>query len=759
MNGMFWISRTQRRIDMKNLSLREVSVSIALFALAIFLFPACEVAQAAELPPGSYLQSCQGAQMRGSTLTASCTNYFGAPQLASLPDADYCNSTGHDIANVNGFLRCIFHWDPNGIGVISRSKDEIKGGNVIKIWRIDQPMVTSPTPVPYPDISFKSGDTITINAGGCVQTGGSGSTWKSYTAPQGDSANTLYSGTIEIPGVIGSGIPVRIGGVLPREWHVPFDLQPPVLKQLYLRLGYEDDYYPDNGYYAHDNGNNNQCANVGPAWVEIKIVRSLKTPDDDKQSWTPASKPFDLIWDAEDTQGLPLNPRWFIQKNDPRREVGFDAPCSSAVSGGDINLGLLYSNCTTQMPTMDLFGGWLFTLCRPPGHIFAGHLNWMLATTMGMLQFNNWSNNGFLQDDDFNLNLIGPDNSLRLLTTEAGDGPGLSLEFNANESIDQFQTPWWAGLASAAESGGTAPANSPLGELTTGQGKRAVVIGLIGIDGVHASHTESHPVFAMAVESASREDKDSRLETWDFFVRNFGNEGNCSELIHYWEGLGGRYYVQLPTPPQWGDVVGVKVDASEAWLVNESLIALPFGTAGRIAAASHQGNASVAVEKDSQATYLAVSLPTPVETGSDQVGWGINGEVTIHYALNPNRMHRDEAKREEPVNQAARPRTKSEDKEANSDEVLKNLSDPAVRQQVQKIFSAAFSGVAGGKPTSKRILIDSVVHDHKPVLGVHHGAPTRPHRARDPRKTNLKADLEHFAGIKAPGKNSTAPRN
>lgn len=44
-----------------------------------------------------------------------------------------------------------------------------------------------------------------------MQTGGSGSTWKSYTNPLGDNADHLYSGTISIPGVTEGGLQ-RIGG-------------------------------------------------------------------------------------------------------------------------------------------------------------------------------------------------------------------------------------------------------------------------------------------------------------------------------------------------------------------------------------------------------------------------------------------------------------------------------------------------------------------------------------------------------------------
>ena len=58
------------------------------------------------LPSGSYQQSCSGAVMNGSTLTANCTNNSGAT-VTSYLDVSQCRSQD-DIGNVNGQLRCIF---------------------------------------------------------------------------------------------------------------------------------------------------------------------------------------------------------------------------------------------------------------------------------------------------------------------------------------------------------------------------------------------------------------------------------------------------------------------------------------------------------------------------------------------------------------------------------------------------------------------------------------------------------------------------
>src|SRR5947207_2818943 len=66
--------------------------------------------------------------------------------------------------------------------------------------RIDQPVVTQEAQhgKAYP-VTFRPGDLVTIAAGGCVQTGGWGSTWKRYVDPKGPKADRLYHGTIWIP--------------------------------------------------------------------------------------------------------------------------------------------------------------------------------------------------------------------------------------------------------------------------------------------------------------------------------------------------------------------------------------------------------------------------------------------------------------------------------------------------------------------------------------------------------------------------------
>ena len=56
-----------------------------------------------QVPPGSYLQTCRGANLNGNMLSAQCTGPTGAPVFSSI-DTNGCR--GRDIANDRGYLRC-----------------------------------------------------------------------------------------------------------------------------------------------------------------------------------------------------------------------------------------------------------------------------------------------------------------------------------------------------------------------------------------------------------------------------------------------------------------------------------------------------------------------------------------------------------------------------------------------------------------------------------------------------------------------------
>jgi hypothetical protein len=136
------------------------------------------------------------------------------------------------------------------------------------VWRISSPNVVQKTTT-YPSIAVVAGDSVQLFAGGCVQTGGHGFTWKRYVNPSGPKSDHYYHGMVGIPGMTTG---------LERVQQFGLDTPHPVTASGPLTLGYEDDNYGDNGYWGHDNGTGDQCKNVSNAFVIVAITHSGGTP-------------------------------------------------------------------------------------------------------------------------------------------------------------------------------------------------------------------------------------------------------------------------------------------------------------------------------------------------------------------------------------------------------------------------------------------------------------------------------------------------
>jgi cathepsin L len=130
-----------------------------------------------------------------------------------------------------------------------------------------------------PVIKFKPGDKLQIDVGGCVQTGGEGNTWKRYVKPSGPDSDRFYFGMILRPGE-NNLVPFRDivtdqkDPTHPDQWSFNYTVPNTITdQQSYLHVGYSDDHYEDNGYEDHDDGTEDQCRNVGPAYIIITITR------------------------------------------------------------------------------------------------------------------------------------------------------------------------------------------------------------------------------------------------------------------------------------------------------------------------------------------------------------------------------------------------------------------------------------------------------------------------------------------------------
>src|SRR5262249_19188626 len=83
--------------------------------------------------------------------------------------------------------------------VITYLKDRSSSKIIGEQWYISQPAVNT-AHRDYPELRYRFGDLLRVQAGGCVNTGGTGTTCKHYVTPKGDNSDRLYSGTIRIPG-------------------------------------------------------------------------------------------------------------------------------------------------------------------------------------------------------------------------------------------------------------------------------------------------------------------------------------------------------------------------------------------------------------------------------------------------------------------------------------------------------------------------------------------------------------------------------
>jgi hypothetical protein len=368
------------------------------------------------------------------------------------------------------------------------------------VCRIDEPIVTEKTH-PYPQVTFQAGDQVTVNAGGCVQTGGMGATWKRYVDPAGPNSNKYYWGTISIPGATPGFI--RISDAMKKPWTVSAGISGPLV----LELGYVDDVYHDNGYYSHDDGTGNQCKNVGNAFVSLTITHQPGTTF--SCAGSSGNGPLDLTWSGCDQNGFPLNPKFQNQVSHPGVSPAPPAVCPSAVHTVQMNnypvTYIQFPNSCIQWPVTYDSGA----ICGP-------HVNYF-AVTYQSDTVNWWKKSTAGTDDDYNYFMLMPNHEAETSTE------GIEIEFDSDETIDRFSSPLWNRFHSLVDNH-----NSEAQALVFH--KTAVVTSLFGLDCGHAGcGSEQHPAYAMAVDIDNSNLGDDQ---WGVFARNWGDEGFCSDDEH-----------------------------------------------------------------------------------------------------------------------------------------------------------------------------------------------------------------------------------
>jgi hypothetical protein len=200
---------------------------------------------------------------------------------------------------------------PAGHPVRTPIKDPATGTEIGEQWYIDQPEVDT-AHRDYPEIRYKVGDMVRVEAGGCVKTSKDPIACRRYVNPTGPDGDRLYSGTIRLPGAeptTGLDTEVRIGrAVKVRDVRITAKKEDHDYSDYFLHLGYQDDDYTDNGYYAMDKGVDNQCNGVGWAWVRVTVFHNYGPAGPSRPK-----APLDLWYEEVDANSLPLNPRWGYQ--------------------------------------------------------------------------------------------------------------------------------------------------------------------------------------------------------------------------------------------------------------------------------------------------------------------------------------------------------------------------------------------------------------------------------------------------------------
>jgi hypothetical protein len=409
---------------------------------------------------------------------------------------------------------------------------------------INQPNVRQHETV-YSSVVFAPGDVVRVHADGCVQTGGLGATWKRYVNPSGPNSGLNYHGLVRIPGGSKASALVPIVSVIDQLIKVNGDGIP--LNDLVLHLGYTDDDYSDNGYDGHDDGTDGQCTNRpglygGPAIVTVTIFRGVP-PTGGNSNFS-----FDVISGQLDPNGLPLNPQWSWQRMPGNAGKMPDTSICHQFTADETKAGIpipgthvpSFADCTDQadLTSVDLPIEINAQICNWGGlhdvfdATFAGHVNWFPVTMEGHAY---WGDHG--TDDDYTFGYISDSSGLTNPLSINGR-PGLHVEFDSDETMDNFQSQEWGSLKSAVNQGDNGKALAE--QLFDGH---TILTGMFGLDGEHDFKAELHPLYALATLRDNYEN-DPGDEVWLMFVRNLGDEGFCSSRL--WDAGFTDYTFRLP---------------------------------------------------------------------------------------------------------------------------------------------------------------------------------------------------------------------
>lgn len=270
-----------------------------------------------------------------------------------------------------------------------------------------------------------------------------------------------------------------------------------------------------------------------------------------QQGCKPGETPFKLVAQQFsknapqiDVNGFLLNPQWQWQVDCPPPIVDGKPKPTLENFPDSIDPDMCnsrFTKCSDNQTSFDGVG--ICPMCnlgRKRKNRELGHVNWFTVTYTGDICFHNRS----YPDMDYTFSLI-PKMGAGLTRWNHPSKPdqkgvpedrtklplAIHVEFDSRETVNFFRSDLWSKFRDYANPCRWWDFRNPCDEakaMSMISKRRAVVIGLMGLDSEHDIYSESHPVYAMAIEVNDSLDDN----TWIVFARNTGTEGNCSSEEH-----------------------------------------------------------------------------------------------------------------------------------------------------------------------------------------------------------------------------------
>ncbi len=281
-------------------------------------------------------------------------------------------------------------------------------------------------------------------------------------------------------------------------------------------------------------------------------------------------QPLNLYWNGTDLNGIPLNPGWGWQLehsyDDPSYYPDLEWLAPLLQTRNFYVLGYQVMKLgeerdfskTTDQPTFKEYGGNYIPgpVEIPVPGVCGPHVNWKTPVTYeGRVKWAGYDS----KDGDLNFYLF-TDNGYGAVK-KGSDHGGIKVEFDSGETVAHFHTPWWAQRWRQSPSPLVPPMGYDFEEINN---KAAIVTGLWGFDCAHECASEIHPAWAMAIRVKEDDPND---DVWAMFVRNWGNEGFCSDrtfAVSY-PSQGDQYVYKFLLPWRPG-AVSVAVDPTTQFL-------------------------------------------------------------------------------------------------------------------------------------------------------------------------------------------------